>query len=211
MIRHPKRKPTTTEDRKHKRKHKPLEGSSSLHTNHRAVHSAPAPQTAVVARGRLETTIRRLEIALACAVVCDLALTGQNVERDHEIAQSMRWSVVDPLSRQIDALDRTLRAQQRAHPNTAVHRDKIARGGRKRRQSLRLSRGLLDDICNQLDVIVSAASVCCAALKTQGAETDVEIATTLKHSFIDILRAEISGNLLANRLSQPHPAVQRHT
>jgi hypothetical protein len=187
MIRHPNRQSGSGGSPSRALKKRRTKGRSSLHTDHSTIQGAPDAQPLVVARNLLESTIRRLQTALATAVVCDLALKGQNVERDHEIAMVMRWSVVDPLSRQIETLDQMTRTDR----NQSVGRGKGRPAGRSKPRALRISHSILEDICHHLGLVVNTAGVCCAALETQNAEADVEIATTLKHSLIGILHQEI--------------------
>lgn len=155
------------------------------------IPGAPRVGRLLVERNDLDAMIRRLEVALAAAVVCNLALKHQNAERDHEVAMLMRWSIIDPLSRQVETLTQLGHRPHGTSRNLSVSRLRERLAGNPKPRALHLSRSDLGNICLHLGSIATTASVCSAALEAQHAEFDVEVATTLRHPVLDILRAEI--------------------
>lgn len=145
----------------------------------------------VIARNLLIAVRLHLEVALAAAVVCGLALKGQDVEHDREIAAVVRRSVADELGRVIEVLDQRTRHGPMTGRNRSAVPRKAERAGRGRPRELRLPRKVLNDLCYRLCFIVGSATVCRGALEAQDAEMDREIATTLRHSVLDVLKQQI--------------------
>jgi hypothetical protein len=143
-----------------------------------------------VAPDLLKDLARRLDIAVTSAVVCRLALAGQNAECDQDIATVLQWSVADELQRQIERIDQISRVQSKTDRAKQGRRRK-ARGLGKPPKALRVPRSVLNDVRYRLRLAVGSTAACRVALETQHAERDVDIAAMLKHVVIDIIRAQL--------------------
>ena len=143
-----------------------------------------------VAPDLLKNIARRLDIAVSSAVVCRLALDGQNAECDQDIATVLQWSVADELQRQIERIDQISRVQSKTD-RTRQGRPRKAGALGKPPKALRVPCSVLNDVRYRLSLVVGSTTVCRAALETQHAERDVDIAAMLKHVVIDIIRAQL--------------------
>jgi hypothetical protein len=164
---------------------------TSFHSNRKSAEKGLVGSDAQrVAPDLLKNVARRLDIAVRSALVCRLALDGQNVECDQDIATVLKWSVADELQRQIERIDQISRVQSKTDRTKQGRRQK-AGGLRKPPKALRAPRSVLNDVRYRLSLVVGTTTVCRAALETQHAERDVDIAAMLKHVVIDNIRAQI--------------------
>jgi hypothetical protein len=117
-------------------------------------------------------------------------LDGQNAECDQDIATVLQWSVADELQRQIERIDQISRVQSKTDRTQQGRRQKVGGLG-KPPKALRVPRSVLNDVRYRLSLVVGSTTVCRAALETQHAERDVDIAAMLKYVVIDIIRAQL--------------------
>ena len=156
-----------------------------------AILGKPGPAGVLISRALLDNIARRLDVGRALAVVCRLALSGQNTECDQDIATVLQWSITAELERQIERLDqithkqtKTIRSKQ--GPNRKGSAGKLAKA-----LVINVSYSALKDIRYRLGLANGTTVVCHIALVTQNSEGDVDVATTLKHAVIVLLQRQI--------------------
>jgi hypothetical protein len=69
-----------------------------------AILGKVGPAGVLISRALLDNIARRLDVGRASAVVCRLALSGQNTECDQDIATILQWSITAELERQIERI-----------------------------------------------------------------------------------------------------------
>ncbi len=145
-----------------------------------------------VDRHLLKSVAGRLETAATSAVVCRLALSGQNADCDQEIAKVLQWFVTDELKRQIASLDQIIQSQSKAGRSKQGRQQAARLDGSINAETSLVRRGVLSDVRHRLSVVAACTTACRRALEEQNAEQDMEIASMLNRAVIDVVYAQIS-------------------
>lgn len=159
--------------------------SSKDGPSRRARCLASATDEVFVTRDELDRIARRLDIVVSSVVVCRLALTGQNAERDQDIAEVLRWCITDELARQVERIDQLTHSRLKILRTQRNHRKPAKAPG------VHVPRRVLNDVRYRLTLVAGCTTVCRDALRRQNADRDCDIAATLQCTVIDVVFAQI--------------------
>lgn len=156
-----------------------------------AILDKPGPAGVLISRALLDNIARRLDVGRASAVVCRLALSGQNTECDQDIATVLQWSITAELERQIERLDQITHAQSKTIRSKQDLNRKGSASKLAKTLAIHVSYSALKDISYRLGLAKGATVVCHTALVTQNSEKEVDVAAVLKHAVIAVLQRQI--------------------
>ena len=156
-----------------------------------AILDKPGPAGVLISRALLDNIARRLDVGRASAVVCRLALSGQNTACDQDIATVLQWSITAELERQIERLDQITHAQSKTIRSKQDSNGKGSAGKLTKTLAIHVSYSALKDISYRFGLAKGATVVCHTALVTQNSEEDVDVAAVLKHAVIALLQRQI--------------------